>query len=161
VCRGGTNGKYIWSGGVFEEGIGKSTSGSPAVYSRTSGFGKLGIEWAADSVSLGSQKDQPRSKGEMVKGSKGIEASEDENNCVSTRETHHVGIRPEEDRGGAAEKVGEGEGGEEEGGIDRTDFAFLTIVNLQHWIEEHPAVFVAINPIHLLFLWLLTAGCKN
>jgi hypothetical protein len=54
----------------------------------------------------------------MVKGSKGIEASEDENNCVSTRETHHVGIRPEEDRGGAAEKVGEGEGGEE-GGLEQ------------------------------------------
>jgi len=29
---------------------------------------------------------------------------------------YHVGIRPQEDRGGTAGKVGEGEGGEEEEG---------------------------------------------
>jgi hypothetical protein len=55
----------------------------------------------------------------MVKDSKGIAASDDEKNCVRTRETHHVGISPQEDRGGAAGAVGEVEGGEEEGGIEK------------------------------------------
>jgi hypothetical protein len=31
-------------------------------------------------------------------------------------------------------------------------------MNLQHWIEKHPAVFVAIIPIYLLFLWLLVGA---
>jgi hypothetical protein len=38
-------------------------------------------------------------------------ASSGENGCFGTREAHHVGVSPPEDRGGAAEKVGEGEGG--------------------------------------------------
>lgn len=98
-------------------------------YRRTRGFGELGIEWAADTVSLGPQKDQLRSKGKMVKGSKRIEASSGENDCVSTRETDHVGIRPQEDRGGAASTVGEGEGGEEESGCLRVN-AILGLISV-------------------------------
>jgi hypothetical protein len=30
-------------------------------------------------------------------------------------------------------------------------------MNLQHWIEKHPAVFLAIIPIYLLFQWLLVS----
>jgi hypothetical protein len=52
----------------------------------------------------------------MGKGSKRIEASSGENNCVGSCEVHHVGIRTQEDRGGAAGTVGEGAGGAEEGG---------------------------------------------
>jgi hypothetical protein len=46
-------------------------------------------------------------------GSQGIAASR--GNHFGTREAHHVGISPQEDRGGAAGKVGEGTGGEEGG----------------------------------------------
>jgi hypothetical protein len=38
-----------------------------------------------------------------------IAASGSENNWLDTCEAHHVGISPEEDRGGAAGTVGEGE----------------------------------------------------
>jgi hypothetical protein len=31
-------------------------------------------------------------------------------------------------------------------------------MNLQHWIDQHPAVFVAIFPIYFLFLWLLVGA---
>jgi hypothetical protein len=44
-----------------------------------------------------------------------------ENNWLGTCETHDVGSRPREDRGGAAGKVGEGEGGAEEGGVGPTE----------------------------------------
>jgi hypothetical protein len=47
---------------------------------------------------------------------KGIEVSEGCDGFGSC-ETHHVGIRPEEDRGGATGTVGEGKGGSEEGGL--------------------------------------------
>jgi hypothetical protein len=52
----------------------------------------------------------------MGKGSEGTEASsgESENNWLGSCKAHHVGIRPQEDRGGAAGTVGEGTGGEEE-----------------------------------------------
>jgi hypothetical protein len=39
--RGELNGTYIWSSGVLEQRTEKSTAGSPAVYYRFSGFGKL------------------------------------------------------------------------------------------------------------------------
>jgi len=46
----------------------------------------------------------------MGKEPKGIAARSDRlNDC----EAHHVGISPQEDRGGATGTVGEGEGGEE------------------------------------------------
>jgi GIY-YIG catalytic domain len=48
----------------------------------------------------------------MGEGSEGIAAS-----SGGTREAHHVDFSPQEDRSGAAEKVGEGTGGEEEGGL--------------------------------------------
>ena len=49
----------------------------------------------------------------MGKGSEGIEASSEgsENNWLGSCEAHHVGISPQEDRGGTAGTVGEGEGG--------------------------------------------------
>jgi hypothetical protein len=55
----------------------------------------------------------------MGKGWEGIEASSNgsENNSLGTCEAHHVGGRPQEDRGGAAGTLGEGAGGEEEGGV--------------------------------------------
>jgi hypothetical protein len=52
------------------------------------------------------------------KGSKGTEASSSgssENDGLDTCEAHHVGVSPQEDRGGAAGAVGEGEGWEEGG----------------------------------------------
>jgi hypothetical protein len=52
----------------------------------------------------------------MGKGWEGAEASEDSGGLGSC-EAHHVDFSPQEDRGGAAEKVGEGQGGEEEGGV--------------------------------------------
>ena len=52
----------------------------------------------------------------MGKSSEGI-ASSSENNWFDTCQAHHVGIRPQEDRGGAAGTVGESEGWEEEGGV--------------------------------------------
>jgi hypothetical protein len=56
------------------------------------------------------------------KGWKRIEASSrgSENNCVGICEAHHVGISPQEDRGGTAGKMGEGEGASEEGGVKRS-----------------------------------------
>jgi tRNA(Arg) A34 adenosine deaminase TadA len=52
----------------------------------------------------------------MGEGSEWIEASG--GNCFGSCQTHHVGISPQEDRGGAAGEVGEGEGGEEESGVE-------------------------------------------
>jgi hypothetical protein len=52
----------------------------------------------------------------MGKGSKWIAASS-ENICFGFCEAHHVSISPQEDRGGTAAAVGEGEGCEEEGGV--------------------------------------------
>jgi hypothetical protein len=52
----------------------------------------------------------------MGAGPKWIEASSGgKNNGFGSCETHHVSSSPQEDRGGAAEEVGEGEGGEEGG----------------------------------------------
>ena len=52
-------------------------------------------------------------------GEGGVEARSggSENNWLGSCETHHVGIRPEEDRGGTAGEVGEGEGSEVVGGV--------------------------------------------
>jgi hypothetical protein len=50
----------------------------------------------------------------MGKGSEWIAAS-----GGGTREAHHVGSRPQEDRGSAKGEVGEGEGGAEEGGLEQ------------------------------------------
>ena len=49
----------------------------------------------------------------MGEGSERIAASED---CdgLGCCKAHHVGVRPQEDRGGTAGAVGEGTGGEEE-----------------------------------------------
>jgi hypothetical protein len=33
-----------------------------------------------------------------------------------------------------------------------------TSMNLQHWIDQHPAVFAAVFPIYLLCLWLLVGA---
>lgn len=51
----------------------------------------------------------------MGEDPKGIAASSGENNWFDSWEAHHVTVSPQEDRGGTAEEVGEGEGGEEEG----------------------------------------------
>jgi hypothetical protein len=42
-----------------------------------------------------------------------------QNNGFHSCEAHDLGGRPQEDRSGAAGSVGEGEGGEEEGGVDQ------------------------------------------
>jgi hypothetical protein len=34
-------------------------------------------------------------------------------------------------------------------------------MNLQHWIDQHPSVFVAIFPIYFLTLWLLVAAITS
>jgi hypothetical protein len=46
-----------------------------------------------------------------------INASGGENNRFESSEAHHVRISPQEDRGGTAGTVGEGEGGEKESGV--------------------------------------------
>jgi hypothetical protein len=54
----------------------------------------------------------------MGKGSERTAAnSTSENNGLGSRETHHVGSSPQEDRGVSAGEVGEGEGSTEEGGV--------------------------------------------
>jgi len=40
-----------------------------------------------------------------------------ENNWLGSCKAHDVGVSPEEDCGGAADEVGEGTGGEEEGSV--------------------------------------------
>jgi hypothetical protein len=57
-------------------------------------------------------------KGEMGERSEWIAASEGSDGLGSCQ-AHHVGGGPEEDRGSTAGKVGEGEGGAEEGGLVR------------------------------------------
>ena len=64
-------------------------------------------------------EDQLRSKGEMVKDSKGIEASGGENNGFGTREAHLV-RSPLEDRHLSKGDMGDGEGGEEGGASSGT-----------------------------------------
>jgi hypothetical protein len=57
-------------------------------------------------------------------------------------ESHHVGISPREDRGGAAEKVGEVEAGEEEGGRLRVNSMLGLIgVVLGLFPPEYPCVY--------------------
>jgi hypothetical protein len=53
----------------------------------------------------------------MGKGWKGVAGSSggSKGNWFGTREAHHVGVSPQEDRSSAEETVGEGEGGEEGG----------------------------------------------
>jgi hypothetical protein len=67
---------------AFEERTEKSTAGSPTVYSRTRGFGKLKLEQAPYIVSRCSQGDKPRAEEAVGKDPKGIAAS-GENNCVT------------------------------------------------------------------------------
>jgi hypothetical protein len=55
----------------------------------------------------------------MGKCSKGIAASECSDGFGSCQ-AHYVGVSPQEDRGGTAGAVGEGEDGQEEGGVGRT-----------------------------------------
>jgi hypothetical protein len=71
------------------------------------------------SVGVGSQANQHGAKSAMGAGSQGIAASSGENN--RSCETHHVCISPQEDRGGAAGEVGEGEGEGEEDGVGPTE----------------------------------------
>jgi hypothetical protein len=52
----------------------------------------------------------------MGAGSEWIAASEA--NSLGACEADHVGVSPQEDRGGTKGAVGEGEGGEEKGGLD-------------------------------------------
>ena len=92
-------------------------------YRGTSGFGKLKLEPASHIVCVGSQTHKPCTESEMEKGSKGIAASSG-GNCFGSCEAHHVGIRPQEDRDGAAGTVGEGEGGSQEGGVGPNRFTF-------------------------------------
>src|ERR1039457_527274 len=51
LAEGGTNGKSIRSSRAFEEGTEKSTAGSPAVWCRARGFGKLTFKRRAHPVS--------------------------------------------------------------------------------------------------------------
>jgi hypothetical protein len=104
----GNNGKLVWSGLAFEERTEKSAAGSPTVYCRTRGVGKLKLERAATSVRVGSQTDQSCSKSAVGKSKQSI----------AEGQAHHVGTSPQEDRGGTAGEVGEGEGCEEEGGLE-------------------------------------------
>jgi hypothetical protein len=53
----------------------------------------------------------------MGEDSKGIAASEGSDG-IGSCQTQHVGISPQKDRGCSKGTVGEGEGGEEEGGIE-------------------------------------------
>ena len=55
----------------------------------------------------------------MGKDSEGIAANirGSQNNGLHSCEAHDLGGRPQEDRGGTTEKVGEGEDGSEEGGV--------------------------------------------
>jgi hypothetical protein len=66
----------------------------------------------------------------MGKGSEWIAASE--NDGPGSCKAHNVGISPQEDRGGAAGTVGEGEGWEEEGGIERG--------GCPHWQPTEPLI---------------------
>jgi hypothetical protein len=118
-AEGEPNGKCIWSSRAFEERTEKSTAGSPTVYSRTRGFGKLKLERAPYIVSRCSQADKPRVEEAVGKDPKGIAAS-GENNCVGSCEAHHVGSSTDEDCGGTAGKVGEVQGGEEESCLEPT-----------------------------------------
>jgi hypothetical protein len=110
------NGKYIWSGWLFEEGTGQSTAGSPTLHCCACGFGKLKLERAAHFVGIGSQTHQPRAEKAMGEDPKGIAASS-ENNWFDTCKAHYVGLSPPKDRSDKAGAVGEGEGGSEEGGV--------------------------------------------
>jgi hypothetical protein len=74
--RGGTNGKFVWSGRAFEERTEQNAARSPTFYRRTCGFGKLNFERAAHIVSLGSEADRPCTEKAVGTGSKEIEASE-------------------------------------------------------------------------------------
>jgi hypothetical protein len=57
----------------------------------------------------------------MGEVSEWIEASEGYDGLGSCQ-THHVGVSPQEDRGGAAGEMGEGQGGEEKGGLGPNRF---------------------------------------
>jgi hypothetical protein len=120
-AEGETNGKLVWSSRAFEERTEKSTAGSPAVYCRTGGFGKLKLIWTAHFISVGSQAHQPRTESSVGEDPKRIEArSSGENNWLGCCEAHHVGSRTQEDRRRSKSEVGEAEGWEEEGGLEPT-----------------------------------------
>jgi len=107
LIRGGTNGKFIRSGRAVEERTRKSTTGSPTVYCRTRGFGKLGLEPAAHVVRLGSEANQPCTESTVGTG-EGPSAS---------GETHanNFGGRQKEDRSCRTCSLGEVQSGKEEG----------------------------------------------
>jgi hypothetical protein len=83
-------------------------------------FGNIPKNRPTEANNIGSFKTEngAGATGEMGEGSEWIEASSGgrKGNWFGTREAHHVGVSPQEDRSSAAEKVGSGEGGEE-GGI--------------------------------------------
>jgi hypothetical protein len=123
---GGTNGKYIWSGGVFEERTGQSTAGSPKVYRRARGFGKLKFERAAHIVGVGPSADQHGAKEAMGAGSEWIETSS--GNRFGSCETHAKNLsgRQEENRRCRTHTLGEVQGGETESGLEPAAYVFLT-----------------------------------
>ncbi|MGA7929152.1 MAG: hypothetical protein WCA20_24525 [Candidatus Sulfotelmatobacter sp.] len=109
--------KLIRSGRPFEERTQKSTAGSPAVYSRTRGFGKPKLDGAAHPVSHGSQTNQPRAEKTVGEDPKGIAANS--GNCFGSRETHAKNLSggQKENRGCRTRSLGKVPGGEEEGGL--------------------------------------------
>jgi hypothetical protein len=124
-----TNGKLVWSGRALEERTEKSTAGSPAVYCRTRGFGKLGIERTANFISRCSQADQHGAKSAMGTNQKGIAARSDrDNDC----EANDLGSRQEKDRGGTAGALGKVESGEE-GCLESTEPAASFAAGFSHF----------------------------
>ncbi len=105
-----TNGKYIRSGRAIEERTGQSTAGSPTVYRRAHSFRKLKFKRTEHPIGCRSKENQPRAEGAMAECLEWIAASE--NYGLDSREAHHIGFSPQENRGGT---VGEGESGEENG----------------------------------------------
>ena len=99
----------------------------------------------------------------MGKGSEWITASS--GNCFGSCEAHtkNLSRRQKENRGGTAGKVGEVQSGEEEGGLEPAAYVFLTSMNLQHWIDQHPSVFAAIFPIYFLLLgfWSVQSSASS
>jgi hypothetical protein len=67
--------------------------------------------------------------------SEGIEAS----GGSGSRQTHDVGISPQKDRNGAEETLGEGAGGEEEGGVrQRNREKMIPLPNLRNYSFDVP-----------------------
>ena len=69
----------------------------------------------------------------MGEGSEGTRACS-ENKWLGSCKAHVVGISAEEDRGGTAEEVGEGQGWEEEGGLEPAEP--ITRIVLDSYLSE-------------------------